>query len=68
MYRRALAQLHLISMKAANICICRPVLITAAGGRQEVGEAPALPCSASRLGGPHVSIASSGKLLCGTRL
>ncbi|XP_072192553.1 ATPase family gene 2 protein homolog A isoform X2 [Excalfactoria chinensis] len=36
MYRRALAQLSLNSMKAANICICRPVLITAAGGRQEV--------------------------------
>uniref|UniRef100_A0A8C2SS84 AFG2 AAA ATPase homolog A n=1 Tax=Coturnix japonica TaxID=93934 RepID=A0A8C2SS84_COTJA len=46
MYRRALAQLHLISMKAANICICRPVLITAAGGRQEVCTAwptPGLP-------------------------
>ncbi|XP_010708393.2 ATPase family protein 2 homolog, partial [Meleagris gallopavo] len=36
MFRRALAQLSLNSMKAANICIGRPVLLTAAGGRQEV--------------------------------
>ncbi|XP_042668389.1 ATPase family protein 2 homolog, partial [Centrocercus urophasianus] len=36
MFRRALAQLSLNSMKAANICIGRPVLLTAAGGKQEV--------------------------------
>uniref|UniRef100_A0A669PZY8 Spermatogenesis associated 5 n=1 Tax=Phasianus colchicus TaxID=9054 RepID=A0A669PZY8_PHACC len=36
MFRRALAQLSLNGMKAANICIGRPVLLTAAGGRQEV--------------------------------
>lgn len=75
MFRRALAQLSLNSMKAANICIGRPVLLTAAGGRQEVGEAPSPPCSAPPLGSPRVSIASTGKLgaactlaLCGTRL
>lgn len=62
MFRRALAQLSLNSMKAANICIGRPVLLTAAGGRQEVGEAPSPPCSAPPLGSPRVSIASTGKL------
>ncbi|NXP55436.1 SPAT5 protein, partial [Heliornis fulica] len=36
MLRRTLAQLSLSSMKAANICIGRPVLLTSAGGRQEV--------------------------------
>ncbi|NXJ12108.1 SPAT5 protein, partial [Odontophorus gujanensis] len=35
-FRRALAQLSLNGMKAANICIGRPILLTAAGGRQEV--------------------------------
>ncbi|OXB84783.1 UNVERIFIED_CONTAM: hypothetical protein H355_015905 [Colinus virginianus] len=34
-FRRALAQLSLNSMKAANMCIGRPILLTAAGGRQE---------------------------------
>ncbi|NXI98915.1 SPAT5 protein, partial [Psophia crepitans] len=36
MLRRALVQLSLSSMKAANVCISRPVLLTSAGGRQEV--------------------------------
>lgn len=36
MLRRALAQLSLSSMKSANVCIGRPVLITSADGRQEV--------------------------------
>ncbi|KAM9030421.1 ATPase family gene 2 protein homolog A isoform 2-T2 [Ara ararauna] len=36
MLRRALAQLSLSSMKFANVCIGRPVLITSADGRQEV--------------------------------
>ncbi|KAM6360872.1 LOW QUALITY PROTEIN: ATPase family gene 2 protein homolog A [Alca torda] len=36
MLRRALAQLSLSSMKSANICIGRPVLLTSADGRQEV--------------------------------
>ncbi|NXP22339.1 SPAT5 protein, partial [Scytalopus superciliaris] len=36
MLRRALAQLSLSSMKAAELCIGRPALLTAAGGRQEV--------------------------------
>ncbi|NXF30105.1 SPAT5 protein, partial [Nyctibius bracteatus] len=36
MLRRALAQLSLSSMKAANVCIGRPVLLTSADGRQEV--------------------------------
>uniref|UniRef100_A0A8C6IUF3 ATPase family gene 2 protein homolog A n=1 Tax=Melopsittacus undulatus TaxID=13146 RepID=A0A8C6IUF3_MELUD len=36
MLRRALAQLSLSSMKSANICIGRPVLITSADGGQEV--------------------------------
>lgn len=59
MFRRALAQLSLNSMKAANICIGRPVLLTAAGGRQEVGEAPAPPYSAPPLGSPRVSVRCS---------
>lgn len=54
MFRRALAQLSLNSMKAANICIGRPVLLTAAGGKQEVGEAP--PYCAPSLGSPRVSV------------
>ncbi|NWT02432.1 SPAT5 protein, partial [Mionectes macconnelli] len=36
MLRRALAQLSLSSMKSAELCIGRPVLLTSAGGRQEV--------------------------------
>ncbi|NXG23690.1 SPAT5 protein, partial [Grallaria varia] len=36
MLRRALAQLSLSSMKCAELCIGRPVLLTSAGGRQEV--------------------------------
>ncbi|KAM6120325.1 LOW QUALITY PROTEIN: ATPase family gene 2 protein homolog A [Pterocles gutturalis] len=36
MLRRALAQLSLSSMKAAGVCIGRPVLLTSAEGRQEV--------------------------------
>ncbi|NXV99914.1 SPAT5 protein, partial [Fregetta grallaria] len=36
MLRRALAQLSLSSMKSANVCIGRPVLLTSADGRQEV--------------------------------
>nr|XP_021154334.1 spermatogenesis-associated protein 5 isoform X1 [Columba livia] len=36
MLRRALAQLSLSSMKSAGACIGRPVLLGAAGGRQEV--------------------------------
>ncbi|NXK38333.1 SPAT5 protein, partial [Piprites chloris] len=36
MLRRALAQLSLSSMKAAEVCIGRPVLLTSADGRQEV--------------------------------
>ncbi|KFO04382.1 Spermatogenesis-associated protein 5, partial [Balearica regulorum gibbericeps] len=36
MLQRALAQLSLSSMKSANVCIGRPVLLTSAGGRQEV--------------------------------
>ncbi|KFP65231.1 Spermatogenesis-associated protein 5, partial [Cariama cristata] len=36
MFRRALAQLSLSSMKSANICIGRPALLTSADGRQEV--------------------------------
>ncbi|XP_062477640.1 ATPase family gene 2 protein homolog A isoform X4 [Pezoporus occidentalis] len=36
MLRRDLAQLSLSSMKSANVCIGRPVLITSANGRQEV--------------------------------
>ncbi|KAM6269636.1 ATPase family gene 2 protein homolog A isoform 2-T2 [Porphyrio hochstetteri] len=36
MLRRALAQLSLSSMKSLNACIGRPVLLTSAGGRQEV--------------------------------
>ncbi|NWR30410.1 SPAT5 protein, partial [Tachuris rubrigastra] len=36
MLRRALAQLSLSSMKSAELCIGRPVLLTAADGRQEV--------------------------------
>ncbi|XP_038256509.1 ATPase family protein 2 homolog isoform X2 [Dermochelys coriacea] len=36
MYRRVLVQLGLNSMKSANICIGRPVLLTSADGKQEV--------------------------------
>ncbi|NXA06029.1 SPAT5 protein, partial [Sapayoa aenigma] len=36
MLRRALAQLSLSSMKSAELCIGRPVLLTSADGRQEV--------------------------------
>ncbi|KFQ25924.1 Spermatogenesis-associated protein 5, partial [Merops nubicus] len=36
MLRSTLAQLSLSSMKAANLCIGRPVLLTSADGRQEV--------------------------------
>ncbi|NWU05563.1 SPAT5 protein, partial [Cephalopterus ornatus] len=36
MLRRALAQLSLSSMKSAEVCIGRPVLLTSADGRQEV--------------------------------
>ncbi|NXL98967.1 SPAT5 protein, partial [Tyrannus savana] len=36
MLRRTLAQLSLSSMKSAELCIGRPVLLTSAGGRQEV--------------------------------
>ncbi|NXN90966.1 SPAT5 protein, partial [Rhinopomastus cyanomelas] len=36
MLRRTLAQLSLSSMKAGNLCIGRPVLLTSADGRQEV--------------------------------
>ncbi|NXL83810.1 SPAT5 protein, partial [Alectura lathami] len=36
MFRRGLAQLSLSSMKSSGVCIGRPVLLTAAGGRQEV--------------------------------
>nr|XP_021410640.1 ATPase family protein 2 homolog isoform X1 [Lonchura striata domestica] len=36
MLRRALAQLSLSSMKAADLCIGRPALLTSADGRQEV--------------------------------
>ncbi|KAM9236768.1 ATPase family gene 2 protein homolog A [Leptosomus discolor] len=36
MLRRALAQLSLSSMKSANVCIGRPILLTSADGRQEV--------------------------------
>ncbi|NWI89515.1 SPAT5 protein, partial [Pitta sordida] len=36
MLRRALAQLSLSSMKSAELCIGRPVLLTSAEGRQEV--------------------------------
>ncbi|XP_005994768.1 ATPase family gene 2 protein homolog A isoform X2 [Latimeria chalumnae] len=35
-YRSALIQLNLNSMKSANICIGRPVLLTSRDGRQEV--------------------------------
>ncbi|XP_054845912.1 ribosome biogenesis protein SPATA5 isoform X2 [Eublepharis macularius] len=35
-YRRSLVQLALGSMKAANICIGRPVLLTGKNGKQEV--------------------------------
>ncbi|XP_034628061.1 ATPase family protein 2 homolog isoform X2 [Trachemys scripta elegans] len=36
MYRRVLVQLGLNSMKSANICIGRPVLLTSTDGKQEV--------------------------------
>lgn len=36
MLRRAVAQLSLSSMKSADICIGRPVLLTSADGQQEV--------------------------------
>ncbi|NXI76138.1 SPAT5 protein, partial [Rhipidura dahli] len=36
MLRRVLAQLSLSSMKSADLCIGRPVLLTSADGRQEV--------------------------------
>ncbi|KAJ7406774.1 spermatogenesis associated 5 [Pitangus sulphuratus] len=36
MLRRTLAQLSLSSMKSAELCIGRPVLLTSAAGRQEV--------------------------------
>ncbi|CAM4546464.1 ATPase family gene 2 protein homolog A isoform X3 [Lepidochelys kempii] len=36
MYRRVLVQLGLNSMKSANICIGRPVLLSSADGKQEV--------------------------------
>ncbi|NWH76375.1 SPAT5 protein, partial [Piaya cayana] len=36
MLRRTLAQLSLSSMKSANACIGRPILLTSAEGRQEV--------------------------------
>ncbi|XP_074849444.1 ATPase family gene 2 protein homolog A isoform X2 [Carettochelys insculpta] len=36
MYRRTLVQLALNSMKLANICIGRPVLLTSTDGKQEV--------------------------------
>ncbi|NXQ11234.1 SPAT5 protein, partial [Peucedramus taeniatus] len=36
MLRRGLAQLSLSSMKSADLCIGRPVLLTSADGRQEV--------------------------------
>ncbi|OXB56581.1 hypothetical protein ASZ78_013755 [Callipepla squamata] len=48
-FRRALAQLSLNSMKAASICIGRPILLTAAGGRQEVSEALSPPLGTLRL-------------------
>ncbi|XP_053108058.1 ribosome biogenesis protein SPATA5 isoform X2 [Hemicordylus capensis] len=38
-YRRSLVQLSLNSMKLANICIGRPVLLTSKQGKQEVGTA-----------------------------
>ncbi|KFP79409.1 Spermatogenesis-associated protein 5, partial [Apaloderma vittatum] len=36
MLQRTLAQLSLSSMKSASVCIGRPILLTSAGGRQEV--------------------------------
>ncbi|XP_075785968.1 ATPase family gene 2 protein homolog A isoform X4 [Pelodiscus sinensis] len=36
MYRRVLVQLGLNSMKSANVCIGRPVLLTSTDGKQEV--------------------------------
>lgn len=41
MLRAGLAQLSLSSMKSAGACIGRPVLLSAAEGRQEVSEPPA---------------------------
>ncbi|NXX87931.1 SPAT5 protein, partial [Centropus bengalensis] len=51
MLRRVLAQLSLISMKFANMSIGRPVLLTSAGGRQEVCTAwPAAGFPAGKVG------------------
>lgn len=52
--RSSLAQMSLISMKSAGVCIARPVLLTSPSGRQEVLLAP-LWTSGGFLSAPDVS-------------